>query len=275
MNKKPKFSQPVKKQTLAEQVAEAVQESILAGEWQGGEALPTEPELANQFGVSRAVIRDATRMLAAQGLVEAQHGKGVFVTDSQVNAFGDALLLALRRAEATVWDVEQFEQMVYPEVCALAAQEASDDELKSIRQQIEDYLTLYEQVLRKNEKKGGDLPAAAEEQLRKAFRQYIQAIFAATHNQLLTLLAYPLTRLRNLRRWEDAEHITLEDVLSNERHYLYKVIDTIETRNPEQVRLIMADMMQLPAEVEAAMRQTAVGEQPLIPPLLRALDDQA
>jgi DNA-binding FadR family transcriptional regulator len=140
MSNKPRFSPTIKKQTMAEQVAEAIKEAILADEWQSGEALPTEPELSSQFGVSRAVIRDATRMLAAQGLVEAQHGKGVFVTSSQVEAFGDALLLALRRAGATVWDVEHFEQVIYPEVCALASQEATDEELTAIRAEIEHYI---------------------------------------------------------------------------------------------------------------------------------------
>jgi GntR family transcriptional repressor for pyruvate dehydrogenase complex len=273
MNKKPRFSQPVKKQTMAEQVAKAVQESILAGDWQGGEALPTEPELAEQFGVSRAVIRDATRMLVAQGLVEAQHGKGVFVTDSQVAAFGDALLLALRRAEATVWDVEQFEQMVYPEVCALAAREATDRELETIRQQIESYLTTYEQTLKEHQTDGRDLPALEEERLREAFRQYMQTIFAATHNQLLTLLAAPLTRLRNLRYWQDDDTVTLGEVVDWEKAHLRKVIDTIATRDPEHVRAVIGNMMQLPPEAEAAMRQTAVGEKPIIPPLLLNLDD--
>ncbi|MCZ7671106.1 MAG: winged helix-turn-helix domain-containing protein [Chloroflexi bacterium] len=77
MSQKKPFSQPVKKQTLAEQVAESLKESILNGDFVPGEALPTEPELAEAFGVSRAVIRDATRMLAARGLVQAEHGRGV------------------------------------------------------------------------------------------------------------------------------------------------------------------------------------------------------
>jgi len=108
MARKPMFSKFAKKQTLAEQMAETVQELILSGEVQGGVTLPTEPELAEQFGVSRAVVRDATRILMARGLVEVEHGRGVFVTQPQNEAFGEALLLALRRVGATVWDVEQF-----------------------------------------------------------------------------------------------------------------------------------------------------------------------
>ena len=261
MSKKPRFSPAIKKQTLAEQVAEAIKESILAGEWQGGEALPTEPELSDQFGVSRAVVRDATRMLAAQGLVEARHGKGVFVTNSQVDAFGDALLLALRRAQATVWDVEQFEQLLYPEVCALAAREATAAELETIRQTADAYLQLFEQITRQNGE-GTSMSLPQQTQVLAASRQFTQAVFSATHNQLLTLLAQPLLRLRNLRDWE--ARATVEQIIEMERTYFRTLVEALATRDPEYVRTTVAAMMQLPPEAETAMRETAVGEIPNI-----------
>ena len=86
-------------------------------------------ELAEQFGVSGAVGRDATRILMAQGLVEVKHGLGVFVTPAQNEAFGEVLLLTLRRAGVTVWDVEQFEQVILTEVVALVATTATAEEL--------------------------------------------------------------------------------------------------------------------------------------------------
>ena len=58
MTKASPFPTAVRKQTLAEQVAGSIKEAILAGQWAPGEALPTEPELAEAFGVSRAVVRD-------------------------------------------------------------------------------------------------------------------------------------------------------------------------------------------------------------------------
>ena len=82
---------------MAEQMAGSIQELILGGDLQSGVALPTEPELADQFGVSRAVVRDATRILMARGLVEVRHGRGVFVTPPNNDSFGEALLLALRQ----------------------------------------------------------------------------------------------------------------------------------------------------------------------------------
>ena len=76
-------ARPIKRETLADQMASAITDLILSGSIEPGSALPTEPRLAEQYGVSRSVVRDATRLLAARGLVEIHHGKGVFVTASQ------------------------------------------------------------------------------------------------------------------------------------------------------------------------------------------------
>jgi GntR family transcriptional regulator, transcriptional repressor for pyruvate dehydrogenase complex len=51
------------------QVAEQLREAILVGELRPGEPVPTERELAESFGVSRASVREALRALQAQGLI--------------------------------------------------------------------------------------------------------------------------------------------------------------------------------------------------------------
>jgi GntR family transcriptional repressor for pyruvate dehydrogenase complex len=271
------FPAAIKKQTLAEQVAGSIKEAILAGEWSPGEALPTEPELAQAFGVSRAVVRDATRMLAAQGLVEAHHGRGVFVTESQVEAFGDALLLALRRDGASVWDVEQFEQMVFPEVCALCAAEVSDEELDRLRELAETYLDLYPKVLSADWNKDDPNAAAVSE----AFKALITAIFDATHNALWQLLARPIVALRSIRYWEvenaeDSQDDSNELFAASERRFVATLVSAIASGDPSTARETVAKLMRLPPEAEAAMRSTPVGDKPLIridrPP---PLDDQA
>lgn len=264
MNKKPQFSRPVKKQTLADQVAETIKEAIVTGDWQGGDALPTEPELAEQFDVSRAVVRDATRMLSAQGLVQAQHGKGVFVTTSQVEAFGDALLLALRRNDATAWDVEHFEQMVFPEVCASVAMQASDEELAEIRVRIGLSMDTFAAITRKYWDLGSDVPRQEHELMREAHRYAVKAIFDATHNQVWSLLAMPLLGLREMRNWESGDW-TADEAVKMESAYWETVLAAIETRDPIHVRRTIAQLMQLPPAAEKAMQSTPVGEMVQIP----------
>lgn len=254
-------SQPLKKQTLAEQIAVQIKDAILAGEWQAGDALPTEPELAEGFGVSRAVVRDATRMLAARGLVEAQHGRGVFVTASQAEAFGDALLLALRREGATVWDVEQFQQMILPEVYALAAVEATVEERQRVAETAQAYLDYYAQTLKMPE---GEQEAETHARIRSLFAAFMTAVFDATHNKLWRLLAAPLLSLRNVRYWEETEHDTPESKLARESAAIQAIAMAVVDGDPAAARQVVRQVTDLPEEAIVAMRHTRVGDVPRI-----------
>ncbi len=262
MSKAPRFSNRIQKQTLAEQVALTLEEAVLEGEWGVGEALPPEPELAQSFGVSRAVVRDATRMLAARGLVQAHHGRGVFVTESQAEAFGSALLLALRRNEATVWDVEQFEQMVFPQVCALASTAATDADRSEVKALGEAYIEIFSQSLRASWHEE-DAQEEDWEPNHEAFIAFIHAVFDATHNKVWQLLAGPLLRLRSLRHWDDSD-IELDMAIKFERAFVDTVVAALAADNPQEAQQMVAKLMLLPAKAEEAMKKTAVGEIPII-----------
>jgi DNA-binding FadR family transcriptional regulator len=258
MSTKQYFSKPIKKQTMAEQMADNIQESILFGELPGGAILPTEPELAQQFGVSRAVVRDATRILMARGLVQVEHGRGVFVTQPDNEAFGDALLLALRRTGASAWDVEQFDQIVFPEVLALAAANARDEEIAQIQQMADEY---YEVVTNHHAKwKGNGAPAAEVERMIAAYQRVLRSIFAATHNRVFQQLARPLLRLRSLHNWAVGEGENREKYVEAELSYMRQLISAIVSRDPALARQSAARLMELPPEAIKAMRQTRVGE---------------
>jgi DNA-binding GntR family transcriptional regulator len=64
------------------QVAGDLRSDIRSGSLAPGARLPSENELAGQYGVSRVTIRHAIKTLSEEGLVEAVHGRGTFVTDS-------------------------------------------------------------------------------------------------------------------------------------------------------------------------------------------------
>jgi GntR family transcriptional repressor for pyruvate dehydrogenase complex len=254
---------PLPRRTLAEQMADSLTEAIVSGEYLPGAMLPIEPALARQFGVSRAVVRDATRMLAARGLVDAQHGRGVFVTESGIKPFSEALFLALRRVGASAWDVERFEQMILPEVFAEAARQATDDEIARIRRLTNSYHVVFAETSRHNWGQPHLSPADLNSVM-AAFRAVYGAIFAATHNKVWALLAEPLLRLRMPRSWESAS-MTVEDFIAHERRVFDARIDAIAGRDPDEARRLARAFVQLPPAAEAAMRATPVGETPQIP----------
>jgi DNA-binding FadR family transcriptional regulator len=71
---------------LPSQVARMISDEILAGRFQVGDRLPTERELAETFGVSRNVVREAVARLRFEGAVEPRQGSGVFVLGNQANS---------------------------------------------------------------------------------------------------------------------------------------------------------------------------------------------
>ena len=65
---------------LYRRIADTVAEAIEAGQYKLGDRLPTERELAEQFGVSRPTLREAMIALEMLGMIEARHGLGIYVT---------------------------------------------------------------------------------------------------------------------------------------------------------------------------------------------------
>jgi GntR family transcriptional regulator len=74
---------PAESQLPSRRIADAVRTLITAGELAPGDKLPSERELARRFGTARNTAREAIRLLTEEGLVTAQHGRGVFVREKQ------------------------------------------------------------------------------------------------------------------------------------------------------------------------------------------------
>ena len=77
-----------RKPKLSARVVSALRAQLRTGAFPPGGKLPTESRLTETFGVSRTVIREAIAALAADGLVEARQGAGVFVIGQPASAFG-------------------------------------------------------------------------------------------------------------------------------------------------------------------------------------------
>lgn len=60
-------------------VADRIEKRIRGGEFGYHQPLPSEPRLAEWYGVSRTTVRSAARVLTERGLVEVRPGKGTFV----------------------------------------------------------------------------------------------------------------------------------------------------------------------------------------------------
>ena len=71
----------VKPGSLVDSMFTQLEKELRSGRHAPGHKLPTEKEIADRFGVSRTVVREAVARLAAHGLVEARQGSGLFVSE--------------------------------------------------------------------------------------------------------------------------------------------------------------------------------------------------
>ncbi|QND50913.1 FadR family transcriptional regulator [Phyllobacterium sp. 628] len=86
--------QPAARTNLAETAVENIRSEIATNRWPVGDRIPNEAALADMLAVSRGTVREAVRVLVAQGLLETKQGSGTYVR-SLVNP--DESLLRIRR----------------------------------------------------------------------------------------------------------------------------------------------------------------------------------
>jgi GntR family transcriptional regulator len=67
------------------QLADVLRQRIVRGHWQSGDKLPSLDELGKEFDVARVTVRQAVDVLARQGIVSPQQGRGTFVTDKKAD----------------------------------------------------------------------------------------------------------------------------------------------------------------------------------------------
>lgn len=120
---------------LADQVAASLEAEIRAGRLTQGEKLPTEQALAQQFGVSRTVVREAVSRLKSMGLVDARQGSGMYVArpDFEPLQF-DPLTSASKEA---VLQIVEVRRALEAEVAELAATRRSQADVRAIREALQ------------------------------------------------------------------------------------------------------------------------------------------
>ncbi|NYT83313.1 FadR family transcriptional regulator [Alcaligenaceae bacterium] len=139
---------------LPDAIARQIRLKILSAEFQEGQKLPTEFELAESFQVSRNVVREAIARLKLNGLVETRRGVGTFVAGN-VNArkfevIADDLLDA-----GQLKHVYQLRIEIEAGAAALAAENRTARQLKAL-----------ETALRETDKAGGDWQRGADAALK-------------------------------------------------------------------------------------------------------------
>jgi DNA-binding FadR family transcriptional regulator len=115
---------------------EALGKSIVAGQYPVGTSLPPEPQLCENFGVSRTVVRESIKSLVAKGLLVTGPKLGTRVLpEDQWNWFDPDVVswLSQKRLSADfLRDLQELRRIVEPAAIRLAAERATPQALSSI-----------------------------------------------------------------------------------------------------------------------------------------------
>ncbi|CAN5894046.1 FadR/GntR family transcriptional regulator [soil metagenome] len=131
--------------SLSEKIIAQITDAVVAGHLMPGSRLPTERELADQFGVSRTVVRDAIKTLAGRGFLQVRHGSGIFVTTAEESMAGSLQsltnIIALQgKGLRDLFDVRKALEVRTIESAAKLRTPAHLDRLKTLVEEAYDHL---------------------------------------------------------------------------------------------------------------------------------------
>ncbi len=123
------------------QVAEAIKDWVVEQGLQAGDRLPNEAELIERFGMAKGTVREATRILEAQGLIKTRTGPGGGSFVHEVSRQRAKALLGnyFYFKDLTIGDIYQLRLTLEPELAASLAGKLSDDVLTSLEENIATY----------------------------------------------------------------------------------------------------------------------------------------
>jgi GntR family transcriptional repressor for pyruvate dehydrogenase complex len=128
----PQF-QVVQNKKLGAQISRQLVEAILSGQYKPGDQLPPERELAVMFETSRVAVRDALGALIAKGILSSRQGSGTTVNQVEQWSTLDPEILVLRDGDSTFDQLQEVRRIIEPELCALAAQRITQEEIEALR----------------------------------------------------------------------------------------------------------------------------------------------
>lgn len=192
----------------------ALLQRIREGTLKAGDRLPNERLLAEEFGVSRPVIREAISHLAGRGVVSPRGGSGSTVTGVAPERAHEALIFYLRDNNLDYRSIHEVRELIEVYASGVAATRATAAEVEEMRQSV--------QTLRES---GEHLATAAEADL--AFHTILTRV---TGNRLIELILSSLHGgLIDVRMHNLGQPSAYKEAVRSHQAILDAIIDRDET----------------------------------------------
>jgi GntR family transcriptional repressor for pyruvate dehydrogenase complex len=127
---------PIENLSVTDTITEKLESMIVEGTFKPGDTLPPERQLARDFAVSRASLRQALSVLEYRGLILSKQGGGNYVCDVVKKSFSDPLLDLIKRHHELKFQVIELRQTLECSAAFYAAKRATAEDRVIIRQRL-------------------------------------------------------------------------------------------------------------------------------------------
>lgn len=133
------FEAAAKSEKVSERIVVQIRDAVLSGRLKPGDRVASEKELVVQFGVSKATVREALRVLEAMGLVELRKGiqGGVFIAEVDMTTTIHSIMNFLHFKAVSIHDITMLRFMLEPSVVHVAASRLAEEDIQSLERMIE------------------------------------------------------------------------------------------------------------------------------------------
>lgn len=225
------FSSIKPQRSLVEEVCARIASEIRDDSSPSTGWLPPERDLALKLGVSRPVVREATKRLELQGLLEVKHGIGTKVVDKLHKPLNGSLALLIPDDKERLRQLVQVRFMLEPENARLAAENATPSQIRKLRAALK------------------ELAEAADfETAVVADMTFHRELAAASGNQIANLLLHSLSELLQA----SLTHGYSRTSTANAVRQHSAVLTAIEKRDPSAAAKAMREHL-ITAEADLAL----------------------
>lgn len=202
-------------------LADRLQKQVLSGAFLPGSSLPTERELVAGTGLSRGSVREALRILEAQGLIQTKAGRygGSVVCRPTDELLASHINLFAKGYSVTLSSMVEARQALEPMVAYLAARNRTDEDLEILKMI----------SARLEEAALSDVPRFLEENAK-----WHSAIAVACHNDLLRAFTGSISSL--MLEASRIENFASPDVRTLVSQAHRRILEAIEVQDADAAR---------------------------------------
>jgi GntR family transcriptional regulator, transcriptional repressor for pyruvate dehydrogenase complex len=205
--------EPVKRLNVTDSIVNQIKELVLQGKLNQGDRLPPERELMNLFEVGRPSLREALKVLEAQGLIEKTQ-KGTIICGNHDKFFTDSLMFQLYFSSADWHDIFEARRFIERELTFLATSRATVKDLEEIEKTIVDM----EKSIKENN----------QEEYVSSNLKFHETIAKSSHNLVMYHLYQSINNLV-VRAQEKA--VTVQGVMNNSLQFHKDIFSAMKKRD--------------------------------------------